>query len=275
MTGPAHAAFRFALSPTTSIYYAQATPGDPPNPRLAFLPPDGAPLPPTLTLAESWAMEAGVYLFIGAAAASAPAFAAGVRAVVSSQPWTGTRLLWITDPNAQVNDWQLAGIPLVGLTADGGRLATLTVFSFRNYGCLLNGGLELTAGAPGLSSASPRPATGDIRLTAAQRRDRAAGHRGPGDDPADRAGGGMPDVRRPAAGRRLCATVPSAPSTPWTWAAGSSSTTRTWQAPGCSPRAAIRSSTPPRPRPPRTPPPPSNSPRSSTRSRRLTATGPA
>ncbi len=163
MTGPDPAAFRFALNPATSIYYAQATPGGPPNPRLAFLPPAGAPLPTALTLPESWAMDAGVYVFAGAAAASGLALAAGVRAVVSSRPWTGIRLLWITDPNAQVNDWQLAGIPLVAR----GRLATLTVFSFRDYGVLMNGGLELTAGSTGpeFSIAQARP--GDIRLTAA------------------------------------------------------------------------------------------------------------
>jgi hypothetical protein len=167
VTGPDPAAFRFALNPATSIYYAQATPGDPPNPRLAFLPPVGEPLPITLTLPESWAMDAGVYLFTGAAATGGLALAAGVRAVVSSPPWTGTRLLWITDPNAQVNDWQLAGIPLVGLTADGGRLATLTVFSFRDYGCLLNGSLELTAGSTGPEFSIAQASTGDIRLTAA------------------------------------------------------------------------------------------------------------
>ena len=165
MTGPAQDGFRFALRPATSIYYAQAALADPPNPRLAFLPPDGAPLPLAFTLAESWAVEAGVYLFVGAAAASTPTFAAGVRAVVSSQPWTGTRLLWITDPNAQVSDWQLAGISLVELTAGGGQLATLTVFPFRDYACLLNGGLALTAGAAGPEFSIAQASTGDIRLT--------------------------------------------------------------------------------------------------------------
>jgi len=167
VTGPDPAAFRFVLNPATSLYYAQATPADPPNPRLAFLPPGGAPLPPTLTLPESWAMDIGVYVFAGVAAASSVALAAGLRAVVSSPPWAGTRLLWITDPNAQVNNWQLAGIPLVGLTADGGRLATLTVFSFRNYGCLLNGGLELTVDGTGPGFRIAQARDGDIRLTAA------------------------------------------------------------------------------------------------------------
>lgn len=164
MTGPDPAAFRFALNPATSVYYAQATPGDPPNPRLAFLPPAGAPLPPALTLPESWAMDTGVYVFTGMAAAGGLALAAGVRAVVSSPPWAGTRLLWITDPNARVSDWQLAGISLAGLTAYGGRLATLTVFSFRDYGCLLNGGLELSAGVAEFRVA--QASRGDIRLTA-------------------------------------------------------------------------------------------------------------
>ena len=165
MTGPAQDGFRFALRPAASIYYAQAGPADPPNPRLAFLPPEGAPLPSAFTLAESWAVEAGVYLFVGTAAASTPTFAAGVRDVVSSQPWTGTRLLWITDPNAQVSDWQLAGISLVELTTGGGQLATLTVFPFRNYACLLNGGLTLTAGAAGPGFSIAQASTGDIRLT--------------------------------------------------------------------------------------------------------------
>ena len=163
MTGPA--AFLFALRPATSIYYAQASPDDPPNRQVAFLPPDGAPLPPTLTLADSW-LQAGVYLFVGAAVANSPDFAAGVRAVVSSQQWMGARLLWVTDPNVPVNDWGLAGIPLVGLTADGGQLSALTVFSFRNYGCLLNGGLALAVDAAGLQFSIAQGSTGDIRLTA-------------------------------------------------------------------------------------------------------------
>ena len=168
MTGPASAGFRFALELATSIYYAQATPDDRPNPRLAFLPPDGTPpdgLPPTLTLADSWALQGGVFLFVGAALVSTPAFAAGVRTVVSSQQWNGARLLWVTDPNVPVNDWELAGIPLTGLTADGGQLSALTVFSFRNYGCLLNGGLALTADAAGAGFSIAQASTGDIRLT--------------------------------------------------------------------------------------------------------------
>lgn len=62
MTAAAPAGFRFALQPATSVYYAQPSSADPVNPRLAFVPPDGAPRPATLTLAESWALEAGVYL---------------------------------------------------------------------------------------------------------------------------------------------------------------------------------------------------------------------
>lgn len=166
MTGPGPAEFQFALRPATTIYYAQATPGGSPDSRVAFLPPDGAPLPPLLTLPDSWAVDGGVYLFPGAAVASTPVFAAAVRALVASQPWAGTRLLWVADPNVPVNDWQLAGIPLVGLSADGGQLATLTVFSFRNYGCLLNGGLSLTVGAAGPEFAIAQASAGDIRLTA-------------------------------------------------------------------------------------------------------------
>ena len=165
MTGPARTGFQFALKPATSIYYAQATPDAPPDPRVAFLPPDGAALPPLLTLPDSWAVDGGVYLFPGAAVASTPVFAAGVRALVTSQQWAGTRLLWVADPNVPVNDWQLAGIPFVGLNAEGGELAALTVFSFRNYGCLLNGGLALTVGAAGPEFSITQGSAGDIRLT--------------------------------------------------------------------------------------------------------------
>lgn len=52
---------------------------------MAFLPPAGAPLPPALTLPDSWAIDGGVYLFTGAAAASTPLFAAGIRAVLASR----------------------------------------------------------------------------------------------------------------------------------------------------------------------------------------------
>jgi hypothetical protein len=158
--------FRFALQPGTSVYYAQATLADPGNPRLAFVPPDGVPQPTTLTLAESWALEAGVYLFAGTAVASPAAVLAGVRAVVSSQPWIGTRLLWVTDPNVRVSSWELAGIPVAGATPGGEVLADLTVFWFRNYGCVLNGGLAITAEADGARFRIAQPSTGDIRLTA-------------------------------------------------------------------------------------------------------------
>ena len=79
MTGPTQDGFRFALQASGVHLYAQADPADPPNPRLAFLPPEGAPLPSAFTLAESWAVKAGVYLFVGTAAAGTPTFAAGVR----------------------------------------------------------------------------------------------------------------------------------------------------------------------------------------------------
>jgi hypothetical protein len=164
VTGPAPTGFQFALKPATSIYYAQSAPGGPPDPRVAFLPPEGAPLPPSLTLPDSWAIDGGVYLFPGAAVASTPLFVAGVRAVLPSQQWAGTRLLWVADPNVPVNDWRLAGIPLVGLSAEGGQLAALTGFSFRNYGCLLNGGLALTVGA-GPEFSIAQGSAGDIRLT--------------------------------------------------------------------------------------------------------------
>jgi hypothetical protein len=164
VTGPGPTGFQFALRPATSIYYAQATPADPLDPRVAFLPADGGPLPPALTLPDSWAVDGGVYLFPGAAVASTPLFVAGVRALLASQQWAGTRLLWVVDPNVPVNDWQLAGIPLVGLSAQGGELATLTVFSFRNYGCLLNGGLALTVGAAGPEFSIAQASAGDIRL---------------------------------------------------------------------------------------------------------------
>jgi len=170
VTGPVLGGFRFALQLATSLYYAQPAPDVPQNPRLVFVPPNGAPLPlpPTLSLADSWALQAGVYVFTGAAVARLVTFTSAVRALVSSQPWTGTRLLWVTDPNAEVNDWELAGIPLTGLTDGGGQLSALTTFGFRNYGCLLNGGLALSveaagAGGPQFSIAPASP--GDIRLT--------------------------------------------------------------------------------------------------------------
>jgi hypothetical protein len=170
VTGPAPDGFRFVLRPGTPVYYAQASPDDPPDRRVAFLPPGGAPQPPTLTFAESWAdpYQAGVYVFTGAVVADNPDFFAAAWLVLSSPQWTGTRLLWVTDPNVPVNDWELAGITLAGLTADGGRLSAQTAFWFRNYGCLLNGGLALTLAA---DAAGPRfgitqDTNGDIRIAA-------------------------------------------------------------------------------------------------------------
>ena len=160
-TGPVTGEFRFTRQPGTPVYYAQATPADPADPRLAFVAPDAVPPPATLTLAESWALRAGVYLFAGTAVASPASVLAGVRAVVSSRPWTGTRLLWVTDPNVTLSRWDLTGIPVAGAA-----LAGLTVFWLRNYGCLLNGGLAITADADGARFRIVQGGTGDIRLTA-------------------------------------------------------------------------------------------------------------
>ena len=164
MTGPAPAVSRSRCSWRPRCI-TPSPPDVPQNPRLVFVPPDGAPLPPTLSLADSWALQAGVYVFTGAAVARLVTFTSAVRALVSSQPWTGTRLLWVTDPNAEVNDWELAGIPLTGLTSGGGQLSALTAFGFRNYGCLLNGGLALSAEAAGPRFSIAPASPGDIRLT--------------------------------------------------------------------------------------------------------------
>ena len=96
------------------------------------------PLPPTLTPAQAWA-DGGVFVFLGTGVTKPGALADAVRALVAAEPWTGTRVLWVTDPNVPPADWRLAGLQLYQQTPTGGLLSALTTVSFRNYAVLADG----------------------------------------------------------------------------------------------------------------------------------------
>ena len=99
---------------------------------------------------DSWAVADGVYLFLGAHRCGIPRrSSAGSAACWPRGRGPGARLLWIADPNLAVRDWNPVGISLIDVGPEGGTLATLTPFPFRNYGCLLDGGLPLRLDAGG------------------------------------------------------------------------------------------------------------------------------
>ena len=156
--------FRFVPRSGGRLYQGWATRTSRPDLLVGFLAPPGTSAA-ELTLADSWAVADGVYVFLGAPVRSTPAFAEGLGGLLATRTWAGARLLWIADPNLAVGQWDPVGISLVDLGATGGTLATLTPFPFRNYGCALNGGLALTVDADTAAFTVGPGAPGEIRLT--------------------------------------------------------------------------------------------------------------
>lgn len=157
--------FRFVPRIGGLLYQAGETRKSRPDLLVAFLAPSGTPQATELTLADSWGIADGVYLFLGAPVRSTAIFADGVSGLLASRTWAGTRLLWIVDPNLPVPDWNPIGISLVDVGLGGGTLSTLTPIPFRNYGCALNGGLPLAVDTDAAQFTVVPGAPGDIRLT--------------------------------------------------------------------------------------------------------------
>lgn len=162
----AESEFRFVPRSGGELYQGQQTRTSRVDLRVAFLAPAGTPAAAQLTATDSWALADGVYLFLGVSARDTTTFAAGVRSLLATRTWAGTRLLWIADPNLAVRDWSPVGISLTDVGPAGGTLSTLTPFPFRNYGCTLNGGLPLSLDAGAALFTVVPSAPGDIRLTA-------------------------------------------------------------------------------------------------------------
>jgi hypothetical protein len=135
-------AFRFVPRVGGALYQGRAQRNSPLDLSVAFVPPPDTPVA-ELTLADSWGIPAGVYLFLATPVRNLAAFVAGLRSLLATRTWAGARLLWIADPNLAVRAWNPVGISLVDVGPSGGTLSTLTPFPFRNYGCVLDGGLPL------------------------------------------------------------------------------------------------------------------------------------
>lgn len=93
-----------------------------------FLPPAGITVQSQVTLAQTWVVAGGVYLFLNAAVNDAAAFVAAVRQFLSAPGNANVRFLWIDDPNAPLSAWS----PQT-LTDANGSVGTLNTFVFRNY----------------------------------------------------------------------------------------------------------------------------------------------
>ena len=75
-----------------------------------FIVPAGQSIPPTLTLAESWAIAGGLYLFVDQAPSNEVTFVAAVRDYVAAPGRQAVRLLWLADPNAPLAAWSPAAL---------------------------------------------------------------------------------------------------------------------------------------------------------------------
>ena len=137
---------RYLRFPGARYYVASDTRGVGYEPRSGYVPlvnGDGTGTgAPALSAAEAWG-DGGVFVFAGTGPASVAAFADAVRALVSQEPWTGSRVLWVTDPNLPPSEWRLAGLRLYAQTPTGGLLSALTTVPFRNYAVLADGDLPV------------------------------------------------------------------------------------------------------------------------------------
>lgn len=146
------------------------------NYNVVFLPPPDSTLPTSVTLAQTWGVAGGVYLFLNAAVTDATAFVAAVRQFLSAPGSPNVRFLWIADPNAPLSAWS----PSM-LTDGNGSAGTLNAFPFRNYRLNVGGacaislnpasdGVQIvqTAGSNAITfssgSGAPIPATGTTLL---------------------------------------------------------------------------------------------------------------
>jgi hypothetical protein len=80
-----------------------------------FLASPGAGLGPTVTLAQTWTDEAGLYLFLGGAVADTAAFQAALRSWLAGLPSSSaTRMVWLANPAEPTAIWQARPLGIVG-----------------------------------------------------------------------------------------------------------------------------------------------------------------
>ncbi|MEO8381652.1 MAG: hypothetical protein ABI779_18465 [Acidobacteriota bacterium] len=99
-----------------------------PRYNVVFLPRPGSGLSSPLTLAQTWVVPGGVYLFLNAPVSDIPAFQSAVWQFLSAPGNAAVRFLWLDDPNAPLSAWSPAT-----LTDAGGVVGALNSFFFRNY----------------------------------------------------------------------------------------------------------------------------------------------
>ena len=155
---------RYLRFPGANCYVARSAGGVGFEPRSAYVPVGTDPGALALASDQAWA-GGGVFVFQRTAATRPGAFADAVRTLVAAQPWTGTRVLWVTNPNLALADWQLAGLRLYAQTSTGGLLSALTTVAFRNYAVLANGDLPVQLDAATATVVIQPAADGDIRLS--------------------------------------------------------------------------------------------------------------
>lgn len=114
------------------------------NYNVVFLPPAGAILSSPVTLAQTWAVAGGVYLFLNAAVADATAFVTAVRQFLSAPGNTNARFLWVDNPNAPLSAWS----PSM-LTDANGSVGALNAFPFRNYRLNVGGACAISLNPAG------------------------------------------------------------------------------------------------------------------------------
>lgn len=132
------------------VYYVRTDAAGSIDRRSAFVPQDHSNLPLTLSLAESWQI-AGVYVFLGRAAAGDAEFLARCRQWIGTSAPAHTTLAWIADPNADPDRWDAPVVRVKARTADGGSLAASARITLRNYALVIAKGepVRLDAALPG------------------------------------------------------------------------------------------------------------------------------
>jgi hypothetical protein len=146
------------------------------NYNVVFLPPPGVIVPSPVTLAQTWVIAGGVYLFLNAAVTDATAFVSAVRQFLAAPGNSNVRFLWIDNPNAPLSAWS----PSI-LTDANGSVGALNAFAFRNYRLNVGGAcaISLNSASDGVQivqtvgsnaitfspgSGAPIPATGTTLL---------------------------------------------------------------------------------------------------------------
>src|SRR5436309_7023494 len=100
--------FRFSAQLSTSgLYYGQADDGSRQrvDQRVIYFPRSVATAPAaTLSLAESWSIPS-IYLFLGDQLLDEPGFVRKLNWLLASATLSSARLLWILNPNDQLDRW--------------------------------------------------------------------------------------------------------------------------------------------------------------------------